>query len=195
MWLPVRTVEPTEPPVSLAELKAHLRIDHNDEDPTLSIYLSAATGFLDGPGGILGKALVTQTWVQAYDAFADPLVLPATIAPVQSISGIAYYDDDEAAQTLAAEVYSLVTNDACGARVVLNADQSWPTTYTRDDAVSVSFVAGYGAPAAVPAPIKQAILLLVGDWYGKREASAPGAMQEMPFAVRALLANMRLPVI
>ena len=43
---------------------------------------------------------------------------------------------------------------------------------------SVRFVAGYGAAAAVPAPIKSAMKLLIGNWWMNRTtagltASAP----------------------
>lgn len=195
MLLPVRTAAPVEPPVSLAEVKAHLRIDHTDEDPTLDIYLSAATDYLDGPGGILGKALVTQTWLVPAAKFTSPIWLPAGLTPVQSVTEINYFDGDNVTQILDEDVYSLVINDEDGSKVVLQADQTWPTTYTRDDAVSVSVVAGYGAPNAVPGKIRQAMLLLVGDWYTNREASSPDAIKELPFAVRSLLANSRSPVI
>ena len=63
---------------------------------------------------------------------------------------------------------------------------SWPTNLqSRPDAVGVEFVAGYGdAPADVPAPIRQAMRLLIGAWYENRESTAIGvSVAELPASV------------
>ena len=54
----------------------------------------------------------------------------------------------------------------------------------------MTYVAGV-ADSAVPAPIKHAILLMVGHWYANREAVAPGQMHEVPMAVDALIRPYR----
>ena len=38
----------------------------------------------------------------------------------------------------------------------------------------------------VPAPLRQAVLLLAGFWYDHREAASGGQVAELPFAVRSL---------
>lgn len=53
---------PTASAVSLAEAKAHLRVDGDDEDLLIQTYIDAATAYLDGMDGILGRALCPQTW-------------------------------------------------------------------------------------------------------------------------------------
>ena len=56
------------------------------------------------------------------------------------------------------------------------------------EAVRVVYTAGYGDAATdVPQAIRQAILLLVGAWYGQRESISPETVREVPFAVTALL--------
>lgn len=195
MLLPELIVSPTDPPISLDLVKAHLRIDHSDEDLTLQLYIDAASEFLGGPNGILGKVLVTQAWRQAYGAFTDPLLLAEFPAPVQSVDAITYFDTANLAQTLDPAVYSFLGSDARGPLIVLNAGQSWPATYARADAVAVAYLAGYGAPNAVPAPIRRALLALVGDFYAQREASTEKSFAELPYAVRILLSNFRAAVI
>lgn len=190
--LPVRTVAPTDPPVSLERIRAQLNIDASDSDVLLREYLDAATEFFDGPGGCLGLVLMTQTWRQDYSAFASPILLP--LRPVQSIDEITYVDANDAEQTLSTDVYSLVANHKDGPRVVLKSGQSWPTTATRDDAVSVTFVAGHAA-AAIPRRVQQAIRLIVGDWFRSRENGQEVDLKEMPMGVRELIANVRRPVI
>ena len=55
--------------------------------------------------------------------------------------------------------------------------------------VAITFTAGYGAPADVPAAIRQAMLLLVTQWYEHRQVTGTGST--LPFAVEALLAPYR----
>lgn len=164
---PVRTAAPATNPVSLAEAKAHLRVDHSDHDTRIASLIEGATANLDGYTGILGRALVTQTWRQDFPAFTDLLRLP--LRPVASITIVTYYDANNAQQTLASTVYGLFS-DALGAYVALKPDQTFPSTYARRDAVSITYVAGVAA-SAVPGPIKQAILLQVEILYDRPDGS------------------------
>lgn len=186
MLPPVLITPPSDTPISLSEVKGHCRVDHNDDDTVLTSLLNAAVAYLDGWSGVLGRCLVTQTWRQDFDAFG---ILRLPLGPVASISSVTYYDADNEQQTLSADAYALLA-DELGAYVGLKPDQSWPSTYGRADAVSVTFVAGTAA-ADVPWPIKAAILLLVAHWYENREAAAAGAMSELPMAVSALISPHR----
>lgn len=188
MLAPVRTVAPTDTPVSLTEVKAHCRVDGSESDTVLTAYLAAAVDHLDGYAGILGRALVTQTWRQDYCGFAPKLRLP--LGPVASITSVTYFDADGVSQTLADTVYTTLA-DSRGAYLALKPDQVWPSTYRRADAVSVTFVAGTSA-VAVPAAIKAALLLLVSHWNENREAVVTGTIATaLPFAVDALIAPHR----
>jgi uncharacterized phiE125 gp8 family phage protein len=186
MLAPVRVSQPTTTPVSLIEAKAHLRVDHNDDDTLIGSLIAAAVDHLDGWSGILGRALVTQTWRQD---FADFGCLRLALGPVASIEKIEYFDGDNANQTLADTVYTHFT-DARGSYVDLKPDQSWPGTYSRPDAVSVTYVAGVPVND-VPAALKAAILLMVGNWYANREATTETTMTELPLGAYALIAPYR----
>lgn len=194
MLAPVRTVAPDagDPIVTWDQAEKHLRLDGDtSEQAMVEALVAAATQHLDGWSGILGRALVTQTWRQDFDGFRYCLRLP--LAPVQSIETVTYYDGDNAQQTLGSDVYELRT-DELGPYVGLKPDQSWPGVYGRIDAVSVTFVAGYGAASAVPQAIKQAILLMVGSWFEGREETVIGvSVGSLPtsVAVTSLLAPYR----
>jgi uncharacterized phiE125 gp8 family phage protein len=154
---PIRTVAPATTPVTLSEIRAHCRVDGTDSDAVLSALLAGAVDYLDGYSGILGRALVTQTWRQDFAGFDTCLRL--ALRPVASIASVTYYDADGVSQTLAAPTYAL-RSDALGAYVALGHGQSWPSVTSRDDAVSVTYIAG--TPSAdVPAAIKAAIVLRV----------------------------------
>jgi uncharacterized phiE125 gp8 family phage protein len=184
---PVRVGAPALSPIDLLDVRAHLRIDHTDEDPLLQLYIDAATGYLEGPNGILGRVLATQSWRQSYSQFSDPLRLPGDLTPVQSVTTLSYYDADAAAQTMSPNLYRLVTTGALGPYIERTTADPWPATAARDDAVMVEFVAG---EAPVPAPIRQAMLLLVGHWYDNREPVSVGNIAaELPLGVYTLLIN------
>jgi uncharacterized phiE125 gp8 family phage protein len=187
MLLPVRTSAPAETPITLAEAKAHCRVNHSDEDSFITSLISAATEYFDGIDGVLGRALVTQSWRQDYNGFDDVIRLP--LSPVASITSVTYYDADNTQQTLANTVYELKT-DSDGPYLALKIDQSWPSVYNREPSVSVTFVAGT-ATASVPNRIKNAIKLLVGHWYDNRSAATEKPMSDIPFGVTVLVGNYR----
>ncbi|MFN3549623.1 MAG: head-tail connector protein [Mesorhizobium sp.] len=178
-------------PVSLTEVKAHCRVDGTDSDAVLTALLNAAVDHLDGYSGILGRCMVEQSWrVDLADWPAGGLIrLP--FPDVSAITSIKYYDEDNAEQTVDGADYQRV-QDVLGSVVRLVDNFDAPAVYDdRLDAVHVTFVAGFGNAAAVPAPLKVAIMLLVSHWFEHREASVVGGIAELPFAVSALVAPYR----
>lgn len=191
MLSPVRTIAPADLPVSLAEAKRHCRVDCavTEDDDLIGSFIEAATAHLDGWSGVLGRALMNQTWRQDFSGFSGCMRLP--LAPCSAIDAITYVDGDSVERTLSDGVYTLLS-DARGPFVSLAAGQSWPSALRRPDAVSVSFVAGYGAEAGkVPAPLRTAIMMTVAHLYANREAVGDGALAALPFGVDALIAPYR----
>lgn len=174
-------------PVTLAEAKAHLRVDHNDEDTVITGLIAAATSYLDGWQGVLGQCLITQSWRQDFNDF-PMTILRLPMSPVQSITSIVYRQDNGTETTMDAAKYRIST-DAQGAFLELTVDEVWPVAGDRVDAVSVTAVYGYGdAETDVPQSIRHAILLLIGNWYENREAAVIGVqVAQLPMAVNALL--------
>lgn len=185
---PVRTVAPELTPVSLMEAKAHLRVDFEDDDGLIAALVDAATEHLDGYTGILGRALVTQTWRQDFCDWPADRVLRLKLAPVASVTSVKYFDASNAEITVAASGNYALLEDARGPYIKFTSDFAAPDLYDeRDDRIRVTFVAGYGDPPDVPAAIRAALLLIVGDLYKNRDAGAvaPNA------AVSALLQPYR----
>lgn len=172
--------------VTLAEAKAHLRVDHSDEDTYIQALINAAVSYFDGYAGRLGRAILEQTWRVDFPAFSDEMRIP--LGDVIAISSVSYYDLNNAQQTLASTVYQ-ASVDGIGPYLTLKPAQVWPKTYARTDAVRVTWTAGYGtASANVPPAIKHAALLLIGNWYDNRSTVTADMDSELPFAVNALLA-------
>ena len=191
MLKPVRPVAPAVTTVSVAEARDHCRVDTYDEDVLISGLIDAAVSHLYGYSGVLGRCLVTQTWRQDYSRFTDPLRLP--IGNLLSMSSVSYYDSSDASQTASATLYAAL-EDQTGPYVALKYNQQWPQTYTREDAVRVTWTAGYGPAATdVPAAIRHAMLLMIGHWFENREASVVGvSVADLPMAVNSLLAPYSL---
>lgn len=188
---PVRVTAPATPLLTLEQARAHLRVTHTDEDDYIEALIAAATSHIDGYSGVLGRALITQTWSQSFSRFPGPSFLRLALGKLASIVSVEYYDLSDVEQTFSASAYYGIT-DAIGPGVQLKQGSSWPGTYDRLDAVTVTWTCGYGSAASdVPDGIIHAAKLLVGHWYHSREAASAGGMNEVPLAVSALLAPFR----
>lgn len=189
----VRTIPPALTPVSIDLVKRHLRIDGTDDDLLLTMYIQAATSRLEGVGGVIdGHAFITQTWQEIFPQFPTSSdVFGLALRPVQSIVSISLYDELNNVVALDTGNYALLTDEQ-GAYVSLQVNGAWPTVFSREDAITITYVAGYGNhPDDVPAYMRQAILFLVGHLYENREPTAGAAMTglsfELPLAVNWLL--------
>jgi uncharacterized phiE125 gp8 family phage protein len=180
-----RFAAPAATPVSLTEAKAHLAVTHTSDDTLIQLYLDAAVAHLDGAEGVLGRCLVTQTWDYAFDRFDGTITVP--LPTLQTVTSVTYVDTAGDTQTVNASDYTVA-----GQRIVPG-DAGWPDTDDVPHAVTVRFVAGYGLAVAVPAAIKAAILLYVGDMYANREAGG-GQLFENPAALRLLRPYMKVRV-
>lgn len=198
-YRPVLVTAPAEDPVTLEEVKAHLRVIERDEngvalpnedDELITALIKAAVTHLDGWTGVLGRCLVDQTWRQDYDAFTQCMRLP--LGPVQSIVSVKWRNAEGQIATVAADDYTLETSAGGQSRVWFRSSYSRPSSLYDRAAVSVEFVAGYGAPADVPQALKHAMLMLVGHWYENREGVAMGSSPAtVPLAVDALISPFR----
>ena len=180
---------PAVTPISLTEAKAHLRVTHTDDDTAITALIDAATARLDARHGVLGRALITQSWRLRIDRFPVcwPYAIDLPFPPLQSVQALKYLDSDGAEQTLATSEYTVETSQFVG-RVLLGYGKSWPSIRCTPGAVRLEFTAGFGAAGSnVPMPVRQAMLLLVGHLYATRDEDAP-----MPRAVEALLSSFRL---
>lgn len=189
-WLsPAVTTPPSDEPVSVEEARAQCSIAADDDtfDLELGIYVQAAREHAEAYTGL---KIMAQTVSLKASCFSDLERLPT--APIASIASVKYLDTDGAEQTLDAAVYEDHLEAELQPEVRLKVNQTWPVIRQVSDAVRVSAVAGYANAAAVPAALKLAILLMVGDWFANREDTTPGRLERMPNGAATLLENFRL---
>ena len=186
---------PTEEPVTLGELKDQCRITAGDQDILLTNLAATARQYLDGKQGILGRALMPQTWDLWLDSFPGWEWMDVPLPPLQSVTSIKYYDTANVEATMAAVDYFVDTKREPG-RVSLAYGKAWPTAVLRPiNGVAVRFVAGYADAVSVPAPIKHAILMLSAHWFINSEAVDTGAAlvpRLMALAVQSLTEPYRI---
>jgi uncharacterized phiE125 gp8 family phage protein len=175
---------PAEEPVTLADARAHLRLDAVEEDALLQALVTAARTALEAE---TRRAFVTQQWRLTLDDWPSrPIELP--LAPVAEVTAVKVALLSGAMLTIDPAFYEV---DAKGEppRLAAKRGQAWPMPATRLAGIEVEFTAGYGDGAAVPQPLKQALLLLVAHWFENR---APvGGGRELPLTVSALVAPYR----
>ena len=165
---------------------------YSSEDTLITALIQAAREYAEG---YLNRALCTQTWELVIDDWPSGDYIEIPLPPLQSVTDIKHKDTAGVESTWAAANYIVDTDSFLG-RVVLAYGITWPTTTLYPaGGIRIKFVAGYGTAASVPQTIKQALLLLIATWYENREGISERSMQEIPFAVKALLGiNRVMPI-
>lgn len=178
----VRSAEPSIEPVSVIDIKEHCRIDNDDEDMLVESYLKAARRWCED---FTRRSFINTTWVAKLDSFPG-WVIEIEKCNLQSVTSVQYVDTAGATQTFS---NTLVDTHSKPARITPAYGYDWPSVRDQMNAVTVSFVAGYGATAAtVPDSIKSAIKILCAHLYENREPVVTGTIiSPVPFSVESLL--------
>jgi Phage gp6-like head-tail connector protein len=200
---------PAVEPVTLDDLKNHLRVDITDDDALITSLGIAARRLCEV---FTARSFITTVWDAYYDSVpmgggywnrdirrqgpdpSDPRWLPTWNAPfrlgrapLQSVQSFTYMDMTGTKQILDLSILRISLGSP--GRVQPIYGKIWPFVLPVNDAVVIRFTAGYGDTAnTIPETIKAAIRLFVGHLYENREAvSLVGSPAELPLGVRALL--------
>ena len=155
-----RVAGPAYEPLTLAEAKLYLRVDHADDDQAILRLIQSAREMAEE---YLRRSLITQDWqLDLEDGLSDRVTLPR--GPVQSILSVeTRHADGTLLQTISSGLYRLAAT-----RRELVSDV-WLS-----ERVRIQYRAGYGTAENVPAVIRQGILAHVGALYeGGVESSLP----------------------
>lgn len=171
----LKLITPPEPLYTAQDAitRLHLRVDSSDDNALIDHLIKTATEYKEQE---TGRAFVAQTWELALDAFPTAeILLPKS--PIISVTSIKYDDADGVEATVDPADYQadIVSPDGW---VVLSGGAVWPVTLSAINAARVRFVAGYGAPDDVPAPLKQSVLVKVAELYENREETLPSNMTQ-----------------
>lgn len=176
---------PNIEPVTLTELKRHLRVEHTNDDDDITALIVAGREWVED---YTGRILIDQTWrltLTYANTLASRMLTPVTVdqvtsaseillrkSPVLSIDSVVTVDSAGDETTVAADTYEL-----------READSKWPkifglngTTWTADT-TKIVFRAGYAnrtlspteTASVVPTRFKQAIKLWAEAHYDRDE--------------------------
>lgn len=180
---------PASEPVSLAEAKLFLRVEHDDDDDLIAALIAAARVQVEAQ---TRRALITQTWRLVRDVWPASGCLPILPVPLREVTAIGVYDADGMIHTLDVDDFHI---DTISAPAILAFERGAPLAPGRHNAgIEIDIEVGFGDTAeAVPAPLRQAIRFLVAHWYeNRRIIAASGKVASLPASVSALIAPFRV---
>lgn len=176
---------PAVTPVTLQELKDHLRITVSTEDTYLTRLLSVATSAVEQ---YLHRKTINQTldlWLDFIAEWRDGLAsaspgypseearaIELPFAPFYSVTHVKAYDTSDAATTLTLGtdfVTDSTKDDSQLGRILLKYNKNWPCPLRAYQAVNIRYLSGYGTAAEdIPQDVKQAVLVAAGLTYVQR---------------------------
>ena len=182
-----RTVDPAVEPVTIAEAKAHLRLDHDSEDELIAGLIRAAREEVERATGL---AMIDQSWRLALDAVPASGLVLLRRHPVKAIVSVTVYDADGAASLVDPADYQLDGN-AAPARLLFD---PVPRPEQAMNGVEIDFSAGYGeAGTDVPDLARRAMLMLVAHWFEFRASFGAGEQPVgFPNGYERLIAGYRM---
>jgi uncharacterized phiE125 gp8 family phage protein len=177
---------PSGQPVTLAQVKTHLKVETNDEDAYLQELIASAVATVEAE---TGKAMLTQTWRLYLDDWPPCGLVELSVAPVRSVGPVTVYAANGTPATLVP------------ADLVLDRHGEPPRLFLRKrpdagreiNGIEIDIVAGYGeAGTDVPDQLVRAVLVLVAHWHAHRGAASEAALSgSFPKGFAALVAPFR----
>ena len=179
-----RIAGPAIEPLSLTDVRAHLRIDSTADDRLLAGLVLAAREACES---FLDRALIQQTWrltlddwpavrpapwwdgvrdgaIDAISGTARALSLPKGLL---AVSEIRTFDAAGVPTTFSAANY--VVSPGRNGRVVLVPGAAWPRPARVADGIEIDFTAGFGAAASdVPQAVRTGLAIVIAHLYENR---------------------------
>ena len=165
--------------VTLATVKAALKIDYTDDDTELTRLIGAATSWVETETGLkmtqASRTMRLREWKRT--VFSE--------LPWVSTTSVTYTDTSGATITMVSGTdYWVDNSQQLAALEFLN------TPSMKDGTLAtVTFMAGYSTE---PNEVVQAIISLVGLWYNNPEAAQPVGLQVVPLGGQFVLEHLRV---
>lgn len=170
--------------ISVADVKRHLRVNHNLEDTLITGIRDAAIQWVENYANVRLGGVTAYGYLPRFQQSFFP------VGPVREITQVDYQTDN--GSTFA----TLPSSDWHGdirtkpARIAFS---DYPAPYEHAlMPVRITFSVGYIVPGGIPEPIMQAIKLLCGHWYDNRSDEVIGTItSRLKLGVDALLSGER----
>lgn len=184
--------------ITTAEAKTHLRVDFSDDDSYIDSLVLAAQDVIENYCNIkIMEVTVTQfcdTWYDSFELYFSPVQNSGKA----SITHVKYWsDDDTPVLTTWSNTYYLFDQYSCPLRLGLKdlstPNDDYPDLASQMNAVQIEYKVGYTNIADVPKALKQACLILVGQWYENRQEAVVGrSVGRIPMTATYLMNRYRI---
>ena len=167
------TQEPIAEPLSLADVKTHLRVDIMDDDALIQALITSVRQYAET---ITRRAFIAQKWRYVIDSFPGPTLvgipwgkvftLPGHAielekSRVRAVTAINFLDMTGAQQVMPSTDYVVdYSSEPC--RITPVFGKIWPIPMPQIAACSVDFIAGYAAP--IVASTASNTITIQGAW-------------------------------
>lgn len=182
--------ELTPPPgevLTLAEAKAHLRLDEPDEDDLVASLIRTTRDHLERETGL---ALLVRSFRLYLDRWPERGVIRIGRGPVQTIESVTVYDSAGTPSDVDASGFVL-DGQARPPRLMVSGQQEPGRAI---NGIEIDFTAGFGATGAdVPDTLKRAMLLHLALLFEFRGAIPPESQPaDVPAGYDRLIAPFRM---
>lgn len=183
-----------DPLITLEALRLQCSVVPYDEDsdgnlshPDDALLVALLAAAVDRAENFTGLSIRLKAYEGALDAF-PPCGAAIEIArpPLVELLGVTYGNDSEVT-----DFADYALDDYSQPARIQPLAGAWPSFSYPLAGVRIAFEAGYTA-ADLPAGIRQALLLMVGDWYEHREDSSDKQNHPLANGVMALLRPYRV---
>jgi uncharacterized phiE125 gp8 family phage protein len=175
---------PASEPLSLAEAKQYLRVEHGDDDALIAALVAAARGALERA---TRRVLITQTWRIVLDRWPASGRIVSPVNPLSTLEAARVIAADGTPAAIDPDAFTLNTAAVPGAIAFDRGAVAEPGRAL--SGIEIDITAGHGTAADVPAPLVQALRLLLARGYEHRDL-VPG--DALPDAVARLIAPFRV---
>jgi uncharacterized phiE125 gp8 family phage protein len=169
-------------PINIEDIRAHLRIEHNDMDSYLNELISDS---LDIAEQYIDGIIADREFEYFLDQFSSLIELPLRPIDLDSIV-VSYTDDNGDPQTVSSFDTS---STAYTTTIAPDYGETWPSVETKKDNVRITFKAGYkAAEGKVPGNINRALYMIVGTLDDQRNDHSAGVeLKAVPTSSNYLL--------
>jgi uncharacterized phiE125 gp8 family phage protein len=185
-----RTTDAATEPVTQAEAQLWCKQDDDTDDAIFDSLIIGARRWVEN---WTGRALIDQTWTQIID-WRFPRIITLPYPPLSSITSLAYTDSAGDSQTLTEDTDFIASTNQVKPILYEAWTKSWPSVRPIREAITVTYVAGYGAAAAnVPDDFKIAMRQLILYWYDNRSPVAIGTIsKELELVLKSILSPYKV---
>jgi len=182
--IPLLIAGPAVEPVTLAQMRAYLRLDDDAEDDLVAALIKAARLVVEAAAG---RQLVEQSWRLTLDRWPCRRAVLLPLSPLIRIEHIRVFDRFGAPADLAAALYR-AERASDPPRIVV--ESAAPEPGLAAQGIEIDIVVGFGPAAGdVPPPLAQSVRMLVARWFQNR-GDAPADLT-LPAEIAALVAPYR----